>query len=89
MGRDKLRFLLGVYLKTAVAVIAAAAAAADTRPKKRYKTRWAGKNFDFHWGIYWETGPPTRCLQSALYYRFAAKLLILSASQLLEKPTLP
>ena len=37
--------------KTDAAETAAPAAAADTRAKKYYKTRWAGKNFDFYSAI--------------------------------------
>ena len=39
-------------VKFTAAVNATAAAAANTRAKIHYKTRWAGKNFDFYSVIY-------------------------------------
>ena len=52
MGRGKLSFQLGVYLKIDAAAIVAPVAAASGRAQKCYKTRWAGENFQLQLGIY-------------------------------------
>ena len=52
MGRGKNSFPLGDSHKNKAAAIGAPIAAASGRAQNCYKTRWAGENFHFQFGIY-------------------------------------